>query len=75
MSKGQIARFNRVIIETTGLADPVPIIHTLMSSIDLLRIYVLDGVVTLVDATFLANAKSSRLLISLAITTSFGASI
>ena len=38
MSKGQIARFNRVIIETTGLADPVPIIHTLMSSIDLLRI-------------------------------------
>ena len=51
MSKGQIASFNRVIIETTGLADPVPIIHTLMSSIDLLRIYVLDGVVTLVDAT------------------------
>ena len=26
---GNITAFNRVLIETTGLADPVPIIHTL----------------------------------------------
>ena len=32
MEKGLIRKFNRVIIETTGLADPVPIIHTLMTS-------------------------------------------
>ena len=39
-----------MIIETTGLADPVPIIHTLMSSLDLQRIYSIDGVITVVDA-------------------------
>ena len=49
MEKGLIRRFNRVIIETTGLADPVPIIHTLMTSIDLVRAYIHDGVITIVD--------------------------
>ena len=48
---GDINSFNRLIIETTGLADPVPIIHTLISSMDLQRIYTLDGVITVVDAT------------------------
>lgn len=41
----------RVVIETTGLADPAPILHTLMSDPILLRRFRLDGVVTLVDAT------------------------
>ena len=59
MEKGDIPLVNHVIIETTGLADPVPIIHTLMSSLDLQRIYSLDGVITVVDsvngeATFLS---------------------
>ncbi|HEY4250931.1 MAG TPA: GTP-binding protein [Roseomonas sp.] len=40
----------RVVIETTGLADPAPILHTLMSDPALLRRFRLDGVVTLVDA-------------------------
>jgi G3E family GTPase len=39
-----------VIIETTGLADPVPIIHTLMTSLDLQRIYSIDGVITVIDS-------------------------
>ena len=39
MERNEIRKFNRVIIETTGLADPVPIIHTLMTSIDLIRIF------------------------------------
>ncbi|MDG1286564.1 MAG: GTP-binding protein [Rickettsiales bacterium] len=56
MSKGKVFSFDRVVIETTGLADPVPIIHTLMTSIDLQRIYTLDGVVTLVDAV---NGKNT----------------
>ena len=43
-------RFRRVVIETTGLADPAPILHTLMRDPMLLRDYRLDGVVTLVDA-------------------------
>ena len=51
MSKGDISYFDKLMIETTGLADPVPIIHTLISSMDLQRIYTLDGVITVVDAT------------------------
>ncbi|MBV5325250.1 MAG: GTP-binding protein, partial [Rhodospirillaceae bacterium] len=29
--KGEVPEFGRVVIETTGLADPAPIIHTLMT--------------------------------------------
>ena len=50
MMNGKVSSFNRIIIETTGLANPVPIIHTLMSSIELIRIYSLDGVITVVDS-------------------------
>ncbi len=42
--------FSRVLIETTGLADPAPILHTLMTHPYLLMRYRLDGVVTVVDA-------------------------
>jgi G3E family GTPase len=40
----------RIVVETTGLADPAPILQTLMSEPRLLRRYALDGVVTVVDA-------------------------
>jgi G3E family GTPase len=40
----------RAVIETTGLADPAPIIATLMADPFIARRYRLDGVVTLVDA-------------------------
>ncbi len=46
----RIPYFNRVVIETTGLADPVPIIHTLMTSHNLNKVYSIDGIITLVDA-------------------------
>lgn len=42
--------FKRVILETTGLADPAPVLHTMMSHPYLLLRYRLDGVVTVVDA-------------------------
>ncbi|MEM7284660.1 MAG: GTP-binding protein, partial [Pseudomonadota bacterium] len=42
--------FDRVVIETTGLADPAPILHTLMSDPALEARYCLDGVITTVDA-------------------------
>lgn len=42
--------FDRVVIETTGLADPAPIIHTLLTDDDIARQYVLDSVITTVDA-------------------------
>ncbi|MEM1380884.1 MAG: GTP-binding protein [Pseudomonadota bacterium] len=42
--------FDRVVIETTGLADPAPILHTLMSEPAVTKRYRLDGVITMVDA-------------------------
>lgn len=42
--------FGRVVLETTGLADPAPVLHTLMSHPYLLLRYRLDGVATVVDA-------------------------
>jgi G3E family GTPase len=47
---GGIAAFDRVLIETTGLADPAPILHTLMSDLAIASSYRLDGVITTVDA-------------------------
>src|SRR6059058_5160152 len=47
---GAIADFDRVIIETTGLADPAPVLQTLASDTMIATHYRLDGVVTLVDA-------------------------
>jgi len=49
-------RFERVIIETTGLADPAPILHTLMADARILERYRLDGVVATVDAVHGAAA-------------------
>src|SRR3954465_7059023 len=43
-------RFNRVIVETTGLADPAPVLHTAMVHPYLLMRFRLDGVVPGVDA-------------------------
>jgi G3E family GTPase len=42
--------FRRVVIETTGLADPAPVLHTVMVHPYLVMRYRLDGVITLVDA-------------------------
>jgi G3E family GTPase len=43
-------KFNRVIIETTGLADPAPVLHTAMVHPYFVMRFRLDGVVTVVDA-------------------------
>jgi G3E family GTPase len=47
---GTVPRFERVVIETTGLADPAPILHALMTDRGLSQVYALDGVITTVDA-------------------------
>jgi G3E family GTPase len=47
---GLMVDFDRVVIETTGLADPAPVVQTLVSDTLLAAQYRLDGVVTLVDA-------------------------
>lgn len=50
MMRGTIPDLHRVVLETTGLADPAPIVQTLINDRDLFRIYRLDGIVTTVDA-------------------------
>jgi G3E family GTPase len=47
---GEIPYFARLVVETTGLADPAPVIHTLMAEPRLTGIYTLGGVITTVDA-------------------------
>ncbi|MEO0831123.1 MAG: GTP-binding protein, partial [Pseudomonadota bacterium] len=47
--QGELA-FERIVIETTGLADPGPIVQTLIHDRDLARNTRLDGVVTVADA-------------------------
>jgi G3E family GTPase len=42
--------FRRVVIETTGLADPAAVLHAVMTHPYLVQRYRLDGVITLVDA-------------------------
>lgn len=46
---GRVPPFDRLVIETTGLADPAPIVHTLMSDPIIAGQYRLDGLVTCVD--------------------------
>ncbi|MBF9196142.1 CobW family GTP-binding protein [Microvirga terrestris] len=47
---GRIMPFKRVIIETTGLADPAPILHAVLYHPYLSLRYAVEGVVTVVDA-------------------------
>lgn len=48
--RGDVPRFRRVLIETSGLADPAPILHVLMADAALAERLVLDTVITTVDA-------------------------
>jgi G3E family GTPase len=48
--RGQGPDFDRIVLETTGLADPAPILHTLIADPMTAARYVIGGVVTLIDA-------------------------
>ncbi|MCX2724858.1 CobW family GTP-binding protein [Roseibium salinum] len=50
LDNGRMERLDRVVIETTGLADPAPILHTVMLHPYLVMRYRLESVITLVDA-------------------------
>ncbi len=49
---GKLPPYERIIIETTGIADPAPILNTLLFERWLAARHKLDGVVTTVDAVF-----------------------
>merc|ERR1719330_523660 len=46
----KVERFDGVIIETTGLADPAPVAQTFFVDEDISEMYKLDGICTVVDA-------------------------
>lgn len=50
MQTGRIKPLKRVVIETTGLADPAPVLQSVMGNPVIAQSYRLDGVVTVVDA-------------------------
>ncbi len=47
--RGDVLAFERLVIETTGLADPAPVLHTLMNHPYLVERYRLEGVICVVD--------------------------
>ena len=49
-ARSEIPVFRRVVIETSGLADPAPILHCLLTDRLVKQHYRLDGLVTVVDA-------------------------
>jgi len=49
----KVAKFDGVIIETTGLADPAPVAQTFFIDEDIAKLYSLDCIVTVVDAKHL----------------------
>ncbi len=59
-SQGGLPPFKRVVIETTGLADPVPIIQTVATDEKAAQAYRLDAVVTLIDAVHGAQQLATQ---------------
>lgn len=56
--RGEIAGFDRVIVETSGLADPGPVAQTLFADQALARDFKLGPIVTVVDAADAANRRA-----------------
>ncbi|MFN3362926.1 MAG: CobW family GTP-binding protein [Allorhizobium sp.] len=50
MQTGKVKPLSRVVIETTGLADPAPVMQSVMGHPSIAQHFDLDGVVTVVDA-------------------------
>ena len=67
--KGELT-FDRVIIETTGLADPGPVAQTFFMDDEIAEAYLLDSVLTLVDAKHadeqLNNRQEARMQVGFA---------
>lgn len=49
-ASGEIPTFDKVLVETTGLADPVPVLLSVIADEDLSEWYDLDGILTVIDA-------------------------
>ncbi|MEC3884867.1 GTP-binding protein [Halobacillus sp. HZG1] len=51
----KMIEFDRVIIETTGLADPAPVVQTFLMDKEVVEDYFIDAVCTLVDAKHISR--------------------
>jgi len=52
--------FDHIIIETTGLADPAPVIQTFFTVEEIMSKIVLDGVITVVDGKNIHKQLSQK---------------
>jgi len=57
--KGEL-QFDRVVIETTGLADPGPVAQTFFMDDEIAETYLLDSILTLVDAKHAEGQLDTR---------------
>jgi G3E family GTPase len=57
--RGELA-FERVVSDTTGVADPGPVAQTVFVEDDVVSAYRLDGIVTLVDAVHAARTLDTQ---------------
>ena len=57
--KGELD-FERVVIETTGMADPGPVAQTFFMDDEVAESYLLDSIITLVDAVHAAQQLNDR---------------
>jgi G3E family GTPase len=57
--RGEVAGFDRVIVETSGVADPGPVAQTLFADQALARDFKLGPIVTVVDAADSRNRRSA----------------
>ena len=58
--RGEIPAFRRVVVETTGLADPAPILYTLLSEPVVKHHFRLERVIATVDAQSTGCRRRSR---------------
>lgn len=58
--RGEVPPFGRVIVETTGIAEPAPILQTLLSEPVVRHHYRLDAVIATVDGVLGLRQLSSR---------------
>mmetsp|Transcript_48671 Transcript_48671/g.95146 ORF Transcript_48671/g.95146 Transcript_48671/m.95146 type:complete len:333 (+) Transcript_48671:2-1000(+) len=57
---GKVAKFDGVIIETTGLADPAPVCQTFFVDDDVKQMYRLDSVITVADAKYIVERLDEK---------------
>jgi G3E family GTPase len=62
MSNGRkgLLNFERIVIETTGLADPGPVAQTFFMDDEIAETFLLDSILTLVDAKHAAQQLNDR---------------